>query len=73
MPIEILLHGWDLAQGSSQSLLVSDAVVEYVHGLALQIVPGGRGRSFGDEVTPAPDANALNRLAAFSGRTPIGV
>jgi uncharacterized protein (TIGR03086 family) len=71
LPIEILLHGWDLAQGSGQMLLVSDEVVAYVDGLARAVVPRGRGSSFGDEVTPAPDASPLDRLAAFAGRIPI--
>jgi uncharacterized protein (TIGR03086 family) len=71
LPIEILLHGWDLAQASGQTLHVSDEVVAYVAGLAETIVPGGRGRSFGDEVTAADDASPIDRLAAFAGRTPI--
>jgi len=71
LPIEILLHGWDLAQASGQTLHVSDEVVAYVAGLAETIVRGGRGRSFGDEVTAADDASPIDRLAAFAGRTPI--
>lgn len=71
LPIELMLHGWDLAQASHQTLRVSDPVVAYVAGLAESVVPGGRGRSFGDEVTPAPDASPLDRLAAYAGRTPI--
>ncbi len=69
--IELLLHGWDLAQGSGQELHVSDEVVAYVRTLAEQIIPGGRGRSFAEEVPPTPDAGALDRLAAFAGRRPI--
>lgn len=71
LPLELLLHGWDLAQGSGQSLHVSDEVVAYLAELAASIVPGGRGRSFGDEVVPAADASPVDRLAAFAGRTPI--
>ncbi len=71
LPIELLLHGWDLAQASGQRLHVSDEVVTYVHGLADGLVPDGRRRgSFGPEVTPAADASAMDRLAAFTGRTP---
>lgn len=71
LPIELLLHGWDLAQASGQTLHVSDEVVTYVRGLADGLVPDGRARgSFGPEVTPAPDASAMDRLAAFAGRTP---
>jgi uncharacterized protein (TIGR03086 family) len=71
LAVEILLHGWDLAQGSGQRLVASDPLVEYVRGLAEQVVPGGRGSSFGDELEPHPDADALERLAAYAGRSPL--
>ena len=72
LPIEILLHGWDMAQGSGQTLRVSDELVAYVRTLAESVVPGGRGRgAFEDEVAPAPDASPLDQLAAFAGRTPV--
>jgi uncharacterized protein (TIGR03086 family) len=71
MPVEFLLHAWDMAQGSGTALVVSDEVVAYVHKLAEQVVPGGRGSSFADEVTAAADAGPMERLAAFAGRRPI--
>jgi uncharacterized protein (TIGR03086 family) len=72
LPIEILLHGWDIAQSSGQTLRVSDELVAYVRTLAEAVVPGGRARgSFADEVTPAPGASSLDQLAAFAGRTPL--
>jgi uncharacterized protein (TIGR03086 family) len=72
LPIEILLHGWDIAQSSGQTLRVSDELVAYVRTLAESVVPGGRARgSFADEVTPAPGASPLDQLAAFAGRTPL--
>jgi uncharacterized protein (TIGR03086 family) len=71
LPVELLLHGWDLAQSSGQTLRVSDELVAYVAELAEGVVPGGRGRSFGEEVAPAPDAGPLDRLAAYSGRRPV--
>ena len=46
MPVEFLLHAWDMAQGSGTPLVVSDEVVAYVHKLAEQLVPGARGSSF---------------------------
>jgi uncharacterized protein (TIGR03086 family) len=73
LPIELLLHGWDLAQASGQSLHVSDEVVAYVATLAESVVPGGRGRSFSEEATPSDDASPIDRLAAYAGRTPIAV
>lgn len=72
LPIELLLHAWDLAQASGQQVRASDEVVAYVASLAEGVVPGGRERgSFAPEVEPAADAAPLDRLAAFAGRTPI--
>jgi uncharacterized protein (TIGR03086 family) len=73
LPLEILLHGWDLAQASGQRLQVSDEVVSYVRTLAEAVVPVARGRSFGDEVTPDLDAGPLDRLAAYAGRSPLSL
>ena len=69
LPLELVLHGWDIAQASGQDLRLSDEVVGYVRGLAEVVVPGGRGRSFADEVPPAAGASPLDALAAFAGRT----
>ncbi|WP_299442151.1 TIGR03086 family metal-binding protein [uncultured Phycicoccus sp.] len=71
LPLELVLHGWDIAQASGQDLRLSDEVVAYVRGLAEAVVPGGRGRSFADEVPPAAGASPLDALAAYAGRTPI--
>jgi uncharacterized protein (TIGR03086 family) len=71
LPLELALHGWDLAQASGQQLHISDEVVGYLRGLAEDILPGGRGSAFADEVTPAEGATPIDRLAAFAGRTPI--
>jgi uncharacterized protein (TIGR03086 family) len=69
LPVELLLHAWDLAQGSGHHIVASDELVGYVAKLAEGVVPGGRGSSFGDEVLPAHDASSLDRLAAYAGRT----
>jgi uncharacterized protein (TIGR03086 family) len=69
LPLELALHGWDLARTSRQRLRLSDEVVAYLRELAGSVVPGGRGRSFGPEVEPAPDADALDQLAAYAGRS----
>lgn len=71
LPVEILLHGWDLAQASGQELKVSDEVVAYIRTLAEALIPGGRGTSFGDEVAPQAGASPMDQLAAYAGRTPI--
>lgn len=73
LPLELALHGWDLAQGIGRPLHLSDRLVDYLTGLAQSVVPGERGRAFAEEV-PAPDgANALDRLVAYTGRTPLVV
>lgn len=71
LPVELLLHGWDLAQATGQPLHVSDEVVAYVREISEGLVKSGRGRSFGDEVTAAPNASPIEAFAAHAGRTPI--
>jgi uncharacterized protein (TIGR03086 family) len=66
--VELLLHGWDLAQGSGLTIEVSDEVVAFVAELAGQVIEGGRGSNFADEISPANGASALERFAAYSGR-----
>jgi uncharacterized protein (TIGR03086 family) len=69
--IELLLHGWDLAQGSGQAMEVSDEVVSYVAERAAAIIHGGRGSAFAEAVTPDEGTAALDRFAAYSGRQPV--
>ena len=72
MSLEFLLHAWDFAQASGQPLTVSDEVVAYVQTLADPIIPAGRARgAFADAVDPGADATPLQRLVAFSGRSPV--
>lgn len=71
LPLELLLHGWDLAQASGQDLRVSDEVAGYIHDLTRGVIAQGRGSSFADEITPAADADAVERFAAYAGRTRI--
>jgi uncharacterized protein (TIGR03086 family) len=66
---EILIHGWDLAQGLGRTVDVSDEVVAYIRGLSEPILPTARGRSFADEVEAPDGAGPLERFAAFAGRT----
>jgi uncharacterized protein (TIGR03086 family) len=69
--IELLVHAWDLAQATSQEVAASDTLSEYVLGLAKEsIVPQMRdGDSFAEQVQTGPDTGALERLAAFTGRS----
>jgi uncharacterized protein (TIGR03086 family) len=71
LPLELMLHGWDLAQASGQDIHISDEVVAYLRTIADSVVPGGRGRSFGPEVTAPDGATPMEKLAAFAGRTPL--
>ena len=71
LPVELMLHGWDLAQASGQEVHISDELVAYLRTLADGLVPGGRGRNFGPEVTAPDDATPMEKLAAFAGRTPL--
>ena len=72
LSIEFLLHGWDFAQASGQDVVVADELVDYVGSIAEKLVPAGRERgAFAEEQTPAPDADALGRLAAYAGRNPV--
>jgi uncharacterized protein (TIGR03086 family) len=71
LPLELALHGWDLAQASGQEIRISDELVGYLRTAADGLVPGGRANgSFGPEVTAPDDATRFDRLAAFAGRTP---
>ena len=71
LPMELVLHGWDLAQSSGQRLHVSDELVTYVRELTESVITRGRGSSFADEVTCGNDASAVDRYAAYAGRTPV--
>ena len=71
LPLEMALHGWDLAQASGQEIRISDELVTYLRTVADSVVPGGRGRSFGDEVSAPADATPMDQLAAFAGRTSL--
>lgn len=72
LPLELLLHGWDIARATDQTLAVSDEVAGYVLELAREFIsePVRAGGSFGPEVEVGPDAHVLDRLVAYSGRTP---
>jgi uncharacterized protein (TIGR03086 family) len=70
LSIELLVHAWDFANATGQTLAVDDALSDYVLDLARgTIAPGMRdGDRFAAEVEAGADADALDRLAAFTGR-----
>ncbi len=72
IPLELLVHGWDLARATGSEIDVAPEVADYVLGRArLLITPDKRGRSFAAEVPAGPSATALERLIAFTGREPL--
>jgi uncharacterized protein (TIGR03086 family) len=71
VPLELLVHGWDIAQGIGATLDVPSEIAEHVLSRARELVTADkRGKSFAAEVAVAPDAPPLERLIAFTGRVP---
>lgn len=66
-----LIHGWDLASATGQTLEVSADVIGAVDEFARSaLIPEMRdGDTFKDETVAPEGANRLERLAAFSGRS----
>lgn len=75
LSLEFLVHAWDFATAAGRRIVVSEPVSEYVLGLAGKIItPQARGYAgFADAVTVEPDATAVDRLIAFTGRQPAAV
>ena len=71
IPLELLVHGWDMARATGSAIDVPPEVAEYVLGRARSLItPDKRGRSFAAEVPAGPSATVLERLIAFTGRQP---
>ncbi|GAA1860797.1 TIGR03086 family metal-binding protein [Paeniglutamicibacter psychrophenolicus] len=67
--LEFLVHAWDLATATGQSLQVHPGLSDYVLGLARNTIsPQMRGNSFADETLVDESAASLERLVAFTGR-----
>ena len=73
---ELAAHAWDLARATGQiDRLDPSIAVAALEGARALIKPEYRdmvepGSPFGAEVPPPPDADAWERLAAFTGRDP---
>jgi uncharacterized protein (TIGR03086 family) len=69
---DFLLHGWDLAQATDQSIDVSDELAEFALGTWQAVVPaeGRDGNGFADAVPVADDAPALDKVIGYTGRQP---
>jgi uncharacterized protein (TIGR03086 family) len=71
IPLELLVHGWDIAWATGQDIAVPPEVADHVLQRARELITDDkRGRGFAAEVAPGPDASLLDRLIAFTGRTP---
>lgn len=69
--LELLLHGWDLAQATGQVPHVADSVVAYIRELTTPVVEAVRGSSIKPAVEAPAGASPLDAFAAFAGRTPL--
>ena len=70
LAMEFLVHAWDFAQATAQTITVDDALSGYVleRGRSL-IAPQMRdGDNFAAELEVGSDADNLTRLVAFTGR-----
>jgi uncharacterized protein (TIGR03086 family) len=71
IPLELLVHGWDIAQATGRDVDVAPEVADHVLDSARQLITEDkRGRSFAAQVPAGPEATTLQRLIAFTGRVP---
>ena len=74
LSLEFLVHAWDYAMAMGSTVNAPDSLSDYVMGLAQRIItPQGRTTGgFDDPLEVAADAGALDRLVAYTGRSPSG-
>jgi uncharacterized protein (TIGR03086 family) len=72
LSIEFLIHAWDYARATDQTVEPTPEVAEFVLGLARNIIPpsGRTNVGFDDPVDVPDDAPLFDRLIAFTGRWP---
>ncbi|WP_083654373.1 TIGR03086 family metal-binding protein [Mycobacterium sp. GA-1841] len=72
LSMEFLVHAWDYARATGQTVEVSDDAPELILKWSRAVLtPEGRIRAgFDDPIEVADDAPALDRLLAFTGRQP---
>ncbi len=73
LSLEFLVHAWDYAAAVGHDVKAPEPLAEYVLGLARKLItPEQRGRAgFDDPVDVSADANAVDKLVAFTGRDPV--
>ncbi|GAA0465181.1 TIGR03086 family protein [Paractinoplanes deccanensis] len=68
--VDLVVHGWDLAQATGQSYEPDPATVTALAPIIEQMAPQGRQMGvFGAEVAAREDATDFERMLAVSGRT----
>lgn len=70
LSLEFLIHAWDFARATGQSLDVPDTLVKFVQGLAESTIRPenrGEGKGFDPETRPSGQ-DPMTVLAAFTGR-----
>ncbi len=74
LSLEFLVHAWDYAMAIGSTANVPDSLADYVMGVAQGVItPQGRTTAgFDDPVEVPGDAGALDRLVAYTGRSPSG-
>jgi uncharacterized protein (TIGR03086 family) len=71
LTMELVVHAWDLARALDRPLAVPDGVLAQLRERAPYLITSDRrGRAFAPEVPVSADATELDRLIAFTGRTP---
>jgi uncharacterized protein (TIGR03086 family) len=72
LSVEFLVHAWDYSKSMGHEIDAADSLVEYVLGLARELIrPEERSRAGFDDPVEVPDeASALDQLIAFTGRNP---
>ncbi len=71
IPLELLVHGWDIAHATGYDIEVTPEVAGYVLDRARELITEDkRGRSFAAEVPAGAGPTVLQRLIAFTGRAP---
>lgn len=72
LSVELMVHGWDFAQALARPLPIEAAHADFVLSLAQRIITpeSRRTAGFDPQVPVTTDAEALDRLVAFTGRHP---
>jgi len=69
--LELVVHGWDVAQAVGTGYAVGDDLCAHLIVQAAQLITDDkRGRGFATAAEVAVGATPLQRLVAFTGRTP---